>query len=350
MRPLLLGLFLVACSGTDIAGAESALGSAGVDGCSWARSIDERRGSVPIDDHATWHVIYSVPVHDLAPDERLAVRGEVQLTVCEASDLDKSTPCLRITPFTPTYKAKIVLGDSPDDASGKDLSATSDIDCNPTRHHCAVAVGEKITSGWHGSKNVNLVVSAEDPHAGGNDLMIVNKGDGGVFVTRIGPKAAHATSFGGHEAETGWMKLDKENDHPRRPHVTLQAKVHGTNGGDVIDVDAIVEAVTHGSGPKPAGCDGARDPLVTNEVYVSTHEGDPIGSKISMVSPKNGKNCVIGETCDYRKSASFQLPNDVPSEVWVSVVSWGGRSCSAPDDEWRLGGKSALRVGLRAQP
>ena len=75
-----------------------------------------------------------------------------------------------------------------------------------------------------------------------------------------------------------------------------------------------------------------------------------MGTKLGVIDPKNGKNCAIGDTCNYRKSGSVQLPKDTPSEVFVSVVSWGGRSCSAPNDEWKLGNASKLDVGVRRQP
>jgi hypothetical protein len=318
-------------------------------GYAWSRGTHERRDSVPIDSNGSWQVVYSVPVPHLDPSEHLSVRGEVQLTVCQQSDLDKKTPCLRVTPFDPKYKVKIVLGDAPNDGNGKDLSETHDIECTHLRHHCALAVPEAIAGGFNGSKYVNLVVSAVDSHAQNDDRMIVNQGDGAVYVTRIDGKAKlHGDATSGHVAEGGWMKLDMENAHPRRPHVTLQAKLHDLHHGDVIDVDAVIEAVTSGSGGKPAGCDGARDPLVTNEVFLSSHENDPLASKIAMISPKNGKNCGIGDTCSYRKSGSFQVAHDEPGDSWVSVVSYGGRSCSAPSDEWRLGGQSDLHVSVRA--
>lgn len=338
----------VAGTGDGAASNDAALGAPTADGYAWARSTTELRESVPIDKSDAWRVVYSVAVKDLDGGERLAVRGEVQLTVCQASDLGKSSPCHRVTPFDPRYKAKIVLGGSPSDAAGDDLSKTEDIVCTHLRHHCAVALGEEVTGGHDGSKYVNLVVAAVDPQAGGSDLMIVNQGDGGVYVTRIGaqakPKAATAA---GHVTTGGWMQLDMANASPRAPHVTLQAALHGVGPGDVVDVDALVEADTRGSGGKPLGCSGARDPLVTNEVVVSRHAGDPLGTALGTVARRNGKNCDLGDTCAYRKSASYELPAGTPSDVYVSVVSWGGRSCSAPGDAWKLGGASAVRVGLR---
>ena len=43
-------------------------------------------------------------------------------------------------------------------------------------------------------------------------------------------------------------------------------------------------------------------------------------------------------------TGAVQLPKNVPNTVYVSVVSMGGRSCSAPNDEWSLGNDSKLVV------
>jgi hypothetical protein len=320
-------------------------------GYSWTKSTNEVRKSVPVKKNGDWQVVYSVRLSDLGAGERIAARGEVQLTVCQASDVGNGTTCKRIAPFAPRYTAKIVLASSANDANGKDVTGTSDITCTHLIHHCAVAIPEGITNGVSGTKFVNLVVSAVDDAATDRDVMEVNEGNGGVYVTRIDDTAkVHGDSVEGRQLSNGSMNLDQENDHPRKPHVTLQAKVGNVKRGDVIDVDALIEANTKGGGSKPAGCQGARDPLITSEVYVSKRDGDPMGSKIGVIDEKNGKNCAIGDTCNYRKSGSVQLPKDTPKEVFVSVVSWGGRSCSAPNDEWKLGGSSKLDVGVRRQP
>jgi hypothetical protein len=115
----------------------------------------------------------------------------------------------------------------------------------------------------------------------------------------------------------------------------------------VIDAEALIVAKTRGSGSKPAGCQGARDPLITHQVFVSKHQGDPLGSKIASLTAKNGVNCRLGNSCTYRKSGAYQLPKSTPSTVYVSVISWGGRSCSAPNDEWSLGASSELLVTRR---
>jgi hypothetical protein len=143
------------------------------------------------------------------------------------------------------------------------------------------------------------------------------------------------------------MQLDMENKHPRKPHVTLRATLHDVKPGDVIDADAVIVAKTRGSGAKPAGCSGARDPLISHQVLVSKHKADPLGSKIGSLTAKNGVNCRLDSSCTYRKSGAIQLPKSTPNTVYVSVISWGGRSCSAPNDEWSLGNRSTLKVSRR---
>src|SRR5205085_6152390 len=76
-------------------------------GYSWAKSTNEVRDSVPVNKNGEWQVVYSVRLTDLAAGERIAARGEVQLTVCQESDLGNGQPCRRIAPFSPHYKAKI---------------------------------------------------------------------------------------------------------------------------------------------------------------------------------------------------------------------------------------------------
>jgi hypothetical protein len=97
------------------------LGPAPAGGYGFSRDADENRRSVPIEQNSDWKVIYSVPLVDLAPGERVAVRGEVQLTTCQLSDLGNG-PCQRVTPFDPKMKAKIVIGTSKGDANGPNLS------------------------------------------------------------------------------------------------------------------------------------------------------------------------------------------------------------------------------------
>jgi hypothetical protein len=313
-------------------------------GYAFAKDGGERKKSVPIESHENWHVVYSVPAKDLAPAERLAVRGEVQLTTCQASDLG-DTPCKRITPFDPKFAVKIVLGTSDHDATGKDLSQKRDTTCSHFDHHCAVAIDERTSSNLSGFGFVNLVVSATGSSPGKQDLMIVDDHHGGVYATRIGAKAdASGSQVPGKIRTSGWMKLDMANAHPRKEHTTLQATVHGVSAGDVLSVEALVEAKTRGSGSKPAGCQGARDPLITNQIFLSKHANDPVASKLGSFTAKNGQNCKLGTTCKYRKSGAMQLPKSVPSTVYVSVVSMGGRSCSAPNDEWSLGNDSKLVV------
>ena len=326
---------------------ELGVGPAPDGGYTFGRSAHELRKSVPISNGAAeWRVIYSVPLSDLGPQERVAVRGEVQLTTCQKSDVDQNTPCQRISPFNPKFQVKVVLGSSKGDSSGKALSETSGVTCTHFEHHCAVAIKQEVTDGLAGSKFANLVVAASAGGATSKDVMIVDEDHGGLYVTRIGAGAeVHGKQFDGTDVSPAWMKLDMANEHPREPHVTLQATVANAQPGDILDVDALIEAKTHGQGSKPAGCQGAREPLLSHQVFVSKHKQDPIASKIAAITAKNGSNCDLDDTCKYRKSGAIQLPEDTPDTVHVSVVSWGGRSCSASGDEWKLGGASWLRVG-----
>ncbi len=235
-------------------------------GYSFGRDADERRKGVPITKDPKWHVIYSVPLKDLDSKEHLAVRGEVQLTTCQASDLNGHSPCQRITPFDPKYKAKVVLGTSKSDPTGPDLTGTRDVNCTHFHHHCAIALDERVTTKHSGFRFANLVVAAVDNNAGGPDVMEVNEHHGGLYVTRIGKSApVSGKKFQGHVVTSGWMKLDMENKHPRKDHVTLQVALHGAKPGDVIDAEALIVAKTRGNGGKPGGCSGARDPLITHQ-------------------------------------------------------------------------------------
>jgi hypothetical protein len=223
-----------------------------------------------------------------------------------------------------------------------------DMTCTHFKHHCALAIDERVTDGLSGFKFANLVAAAVGGNPSSKDLMEVNEQHGGVYVTRIAANApVQGKDIRGHVVESGWMQLDMENKHPRKPHITLGATLDNAMPGDVIDAHAVIAAKTRGSGAKPANCSGARDPLITHQVIVSKHKADPLGSKIGSLTAKNGVNCRLGNTCTYRKSGAFQLPNNTPSTVYVSVVSWGGRSCSAPNDDWSLGNMSALKVTRR---
>jgi hypothetical protein len=323
------------------------LGPAAAAGYAFARDTKENRKSVPIKAKNAWRVVYSVPLQDLHQGERIAVRGEVQLTTCQASDLGNG-PCKRVTPFDPKMKAKIVLGTTKNDAKGRALSNKRAMTCTHFKHHCTLAIDEQVTGDLSGFKFANLVVAATGSNPNSKDLMEVNAHHGGLYVTRIGASApAQGKSIPGHVVTSGWMRLDMENKHPRKPHVTLQATVSDARPGDVIDAEALIVARTRGSGSKPAGCSGARDPLILHQVFVSTKKGDPLGTKIGTLTAKNGVNCKLGNSCTYRKSGAVKLPKSTPSTVHVSVISWGGRSCSAPNDEWSLGNASALKVSRR---
>ena len=105
--------------------------------------------SVPITKGGDSKVVYSVRVDGLASAERLAVSGEVTLSLCEPSE---GAPCKRDTPFTPKVTARIVLGSSETDASGPALTRASSLDCSRRDHHCTLSIGEEVTKGFAGTK------------------------------------------------------------------------------------------------------------------------------------------------------------------------------------------------------
>ncbi len=314
-----------------------------------ARTTEERIAWVPVKDAANWHVVYSLKLTELGDGERVAARGEVQLTTCQASDLP-DTPCKKITPFDPSFKAKIILADGASDAEGVNLVPARDVTCSHFEHHCAVALGEEVVGKLTGVKFVNLVVSATGPNPGGDDRMIVDEGHGGLYVTRIGQGADPVgTALPLADVSPDWMALDNESAGPREPHVVFQVKLDGAEPGEILDLDARIDAITDGNGGKPANCSGARDPLITHQVFLSDQAKAPWldGHKLGTMTAKNGSNCHLDDTCTYRKSGAASLGKDPPGVVWVSVVASGGRSCSAPGDRWKVGNQSAVTVRRR---
>jgi hypothetical protein len=350
-RPLTaLGVALLlasGCTGADepeaaVAESRDALAAAPKKGFTFARDTTENPRSVPITKGGDFFVVYSVPIDGLSPDERIAVRGEVTLSLCEPSE---GAPCQRDTPFAPHLVAKIVLGTSATDASGTALSGASDLSCSRRDHHCTLVVGEHITKNLTGKRFANLVVSAQDAAATSKDLMIVEDTHGGVDVTRIGASAnADGRSFTGKDVAPKTMTIDNVDQNgngPRRDgYVTLRARVDGVKPGDIVDADAVILAKVD---------DGSCDPLIAHQVWVSKDDhGDPSakGNALVALTAHNGTNC-LDASCRYEKSGAGQLPPGTPSTVFVTVVSKAGRSCVQPGDQWHLAASSALRVRVR---
>lgn len=333
---------LLACSAVVDDGAsrnEDPLGAAPPGGFAFARDVNERRATVPIDPGRSWRVVYSVALDALSSSERLAVRGEVTLSKCVPSE---GAPCARVTPFDPRFSAKVVLGQSADDASGPDLTDVRDLTCSTRDHHCTLVLDEAIHGGFGGKRFANLVVAASG-NGSSIDVAKVEKGHGGVYVTRIGAGAdASGKSTTGKDVSPTWMDVDdvdaNGNAGRRDPHVTLRARLDGVKPGDIVDVDARIVAKID---------DGSCDPLVMNQIFVSTkNDGDPEASKIATLTAQNGTNCT-GASCNYRKSGADVLPKGTPSTVWVAVVSKAGRSCAQGGDRWQLGGASELSARVR---
>ena len=331
---------LLACSAAtdDSARTDDALGAAAPGRFAFARDTKERRTTVPITSSRDWRVIYSVPLDALSPNERVAVRGEVTLSKCVPSE---GAPCSRVTPFVQRFAAKVVLGSSASDATGPDLSDTTSLTCSTRDHHCTLVVDETISGGFTGKRFANLVVAASG-NGSSIDVAKVEEGHGGVYVTRIGPGAdAGGQRVVGNDVSPQWMTVDDvdSNGSARRDaHVTMRARLDGVKPGDVVDVDARVLARID---------DGSCDPLIMNQVFVSTkNDDDPEASRVATLTAQNGTNCT-GASCTLRKSGADALPKGTPSTVWVSVVSKAGRSCAQSGDRWQLGASSKLWVRVR---
>jgi hypothetical protein len=336
----------------DVAESADSLKAPRPDGFTFASSRDEREKAVPVTGGGNaWKTIYSVKLEDLTAGERIAVRGEVQLTRCHQSDVDKKTPCDRALPegANLAYRAHIVIGGSQGDANGKRISKTARVSCTHFKHHCSVAIDEAIESDLSGTRFVKLLVAAE----GSGKLMIVDEGKGGLAVTRMGRKADRAGKvFETRPTSGAWMDLDASDIREakglpgRRPHITFQTRIDNANPGDVLDVDARILAITASGGSRPGGCSGARDPLITHQVFASTGKNAE-GSKIGTLTAKNGTNCRLDGRCTYEKSGALQVSRKHPAgqPLYVSVVSTGGRSCSGSGDKWRI--DPASRMVLR---
>ncbi len=333
---------------------EDALRAPPPDGFSFAQSRKEKEKSVPTTNGGNaWKTIYAVRLDDLGPDERIAVRGEVQLTRCHSSDVEKGTPCkdaLRDNADV-GFEAKIVIGNSASNAAGDRIGPEKGLECSHFDHHCALALDEAIATDLAGTKLVKLVVASK----GDGKLMIVDEGHGGLFVTRMGKNADRGgKTFESRRESNDWMDSDASDVRQarglpgRKSHVTFQQKIDNANPGDVFDVDARIIAITKSGGSRPGNCSGAREPLITHEVFLSTGS-DPEKSKIGTLTAKNGTNCRLDARCRYEKSGAVEVPRSHPEgkPLFVSIVSMAGRSCAGSGDAWRVDGDSKMTVRRR---
>jgi hypothetical protein len=324
------------------------------DGFAFAQSRDEKEKAVPVTSRGdAWKTIYSVRLDGLGKAERVAVRGEVQLTRCHSSDVEKGTPCKSALGDNAdlAYEAKIVVGGAANDANGDRVAPAVSVKCSHFDHHCALAIDESVVTGLAGTKFVKLIVAAK----GDGKVMIVDEGHGGLAVTRIGKDAARAgKSFTARRESDKPMDSDasdlrQANGLPgRKSHVTFRQRIDDARPGDLLDVDARIIAITKSGGSRPGGCSGAREPLITHQVFLSTGM-DAEGTKIGTLTAKNGTNCRLDARCGYDKSGAASVPKNHPpgKPVYVSVVSSGGRSCAGSGDEWRIDGDSKMTVRRR---
>jgi hypothetical protein len=303
-------------------------------------SRSRKTGSVPIDKGGDkWRTFFSAKLSDVPGDVQpdvLAARGEVQLTKCQQSDVDKGE-CKRITPFTPEYKTKIIIASGPDATDGKVVTdGGKPMACNDNEHHCTTSVPERKKDNAAGAKYVNLVVAAgtHSSKLTSKDTMHVDNDHGGVAVTRW--FAGAAPTGGTAKGKRTLKKPVAAQDH-RKDHVTLQATVHDVKPGDVLSADAKIKVKAIKGGGARAGCHGARDPLISHQIFASKHK-DGIKSKIATLTAQNGVNVMLGKSRTFEKSGAAQMPGTTPSTVYVSVVSWGGRSCSANGDKFQVTG------------
>lgn len=294
---------------------------------------------MPIRQQGAPKVIFSVPVPDLTAGEQLIVRGEVSLSMCAPKE---KAPCLRTTPFAPHFTAKIVLGADGRDVSGQTISSAPGLTCSDREHHCTLVIDERVTTGLTGSKMVNLVVSADGPGTS-KDLMIVENDHGGLYVTRRGASASGGSSIGVANTSAR-MDIDNVDDNSRAnvdrrtPHVIFRARLDDARPGDILDLDAKIDADIN---------DGPCNPLIMHQVFVSTDDrADPEGSAIAELTAKNGTNCTK-TSCTYKKSGAAQLPGNTPATVYIAVVARAGRSCSQTGDTWKVGSGSRVNLRLR---
>lgn len=253
----------------------------------------------------------------------------------------ESAPCKRVTPFTPRFTARIVLGNDANDANGTKLSASPSQSCSRREHHCTLVIREELAGNLSGDRFVNLVVAAEG-NATSKDLMKVEKAHGGVYVTRIDAAANRGGSgIAVDTVATSSMKIDNVDDNNgsgrRESHVLYRARVDNVRPHDLLDLDATINAVVN---------DGSCDPLIMHQVFVSTDNGDPEATKLLELTAQNGTNC-IGANCTFKKSGAGELPGGTPSTVFVTVVAKAGRSCTQNGDTWQIGGGSGVTLRLR---
>jgi hypothetical protein len=324
----------------DVGESGDALTAPGANGFALGSDTHERASVAPITSNGNdWRVVYSVPVSKLSSSERVAVRGEVTLSMCAPSE---GQPCNRPTPFSPSFTAKIVLGSSAKDVSGPNLAASPSITCSRRDHHGTLVIDESVKKGLSGNKFVNLVVAAKG-NGNSQDLMKVEQAHGGVYVTRIGASAdANGTRVPSNEVAPSSMKIDNVDTNGaagrRDPHVLFRARLDNAQPGDLVDVSAVIHAKIN---------DGACDPLIMHQVFVSKNDNDdPESSRVATVTAQNGTNCT-GSACTYKKSGAAKLPAGTPSTVYVSVVAKAGRSCVQSGDSWSVAGGSDMTVRVR---
>ncbi len=330
----------------------------------FGRDMSEGLNGVPIhrasrDRDNVARTLYVVRVDDLARGERLRLRGQLMLSFCGRKDIAgessdaSTTPCtsraMRHHPYrySPHIHAAFVLSDRRDGGDGHRISDWFNMSCTSRKHHCALSIPEVRVDDLapHARGFVKLVVTASGPNDEVRDghVMEVERGRGGLYVTRELPELTHGEQFVEDTPRIGrWVGVDQtedEGDHTLVRRVIFRVKLRNLEAGDVVSADARMRAEIRMH-------DGGCDPLINTEVILTRGRTRTAhGSPDTNIAARNGINCTDHSgSCVYEASGATHIRRDTPSTMYASFVAYAKRSCAQPNgrDTWR-----AMRRGSR---